>query len=48
MEQSFELMGLGLAGVFSALFILFFSVIIMKKIFPYREKDEDTKDKTDS
>ena len=48
MSQAFELMGLGLAGVFSALFILFFSVIIMKKIFPYREKDEDPEDKTGS
>jgi Na+-transporting methylmalonyl-CoA/oxaloacetate decarboxylase gamma subunit len=40
MDLAFELMGLGLIGVFSALFILFFSVIIMTKIFPHRKKED--------
>jgi len=41
LSLSFELMGLGLGGVFAALFVLFLSVIIMTKIFPHREKEED-------
>ena len=44
MALSFELMGLGLGGVFAALLILFFSVIILQKVFPHREKEEKDPD----
>jgi len=40
MDLAFELMGMGLAGVFTALLILFFSVMIMIKIFPQRKKKD--------
>jgi len=41
MALSWELMGLGLGGVFAALLILFIAVNIMVKIFPHREEEED-------
>ena len=44
MDLAFELMGLGLGGVFLALLILFFSVIILRRIFPHREKKENDSD----
>jgi len=43
MSLSFELMGLGLGGVFAALLILFIAVNIMNKVFPHREEKEDEK-----
>jgi Oxaloacetate decarboxylase, gamma chain. len=41
MQHALELMGLGLGGVFAALLILFIAVIIMSKVFPERENNED-------
>ena len=41
MALSFELMGLGLGGVFGALLILFFTVIILQKVFPDRGQEEE-------
>jgi Na+-transporting methylmalonyl-CoA/oxaloacetate decarboxylase gamma subunit len=46
MMLSLELMGLGLGGVFFALLILFFSVIILRRVFPHRERKEDGSDTT--
>ena len=47
MALSFELMGLGLGGVFFALFVLFFTIVILQKVFPHRGGggDEDISQK---
>ena len=43
MDLAFELMGLGLGGVFISLFVLFVAVNILVKLFPYKGEKEDSR-----
>ena len=45
MALGWQLMGFGLAGVFTTLILLLGTIVLLTKIFPYKDETADPDDK---